>query len=309
MVAVACSTGYLLAYNNELALLHLGFTLFGTALLTCGACALNAYLEREADAIMPRTCRRPLPAGIMQPSIALAAGIALIAAGSLLLFCTTNLLAGSLGLLAVFVYLVIYTPAKRLTWLNTSIGALPGAVPPLIGWASANGRIDPGGWILFVMVFLWQHIHFLTIAWLFRNDYQKAGFCMLPALDKRAERSFRLTLFAAVALLPVSLVLCGLHLTGGTYCFGSILAGALLLFAALRLFKNPTCQSAHAVMFLSLCYLPAILATIMVDRYGFQETGRETAGTVKRAGTAMLPMTMSAQENGINGEWLKRRAY
>jgi heme o synthase len=270
MVMVACAIGFILAQRNDFPLPRVFWTLIGTGLLSGGACTLNCYMEREADALMPRTCRRPIPAGIIRPSTALGFGVVLVLAGCVLLFGQINVLSGWLGLAAVLIYLAVYTPAKRLTWLNTSIGAVPGAIPPLIGWASARGEIDAGGWILFTMLFLWQHTHFLPIAWLFRSDYQKAGFQMLPVLETNARNTFRLTVITAIALLPISLLLSQLGVAGSAYCFACVLLSILLIVAAVRLSRQPSRQAAHAVLFLSLYYLPVLLATVVLDRYGVQ---------------------------------------
>ena len=270
MVLVACSIGFILAYRGDFPLSCFLWTLLGTALVTGGACALNCYMEREADAIMPRTCRRPIPAGTISPSSALVFGIALVLTGCLSLFAKINILAGLLGSALVFIYLAIYTPAKRLTWMNTSIGALPGAIPPLIGWASARGQIDPGGWVLFAMLFVWQHTHFFPIAWLYKDDYQKAGFRVLPVLESKGEKTFLLTVLSAVALLPISMLLYGADFTGFAYCIGSALGGIALIAAGIRLSRRPSRAAAQAVLVLSLFYLPVILAAVVVDRYGPQ---------------------------------------
>lgn len=270
MVLVACSIGYILAYRGDFDLTRFFWALIGTALVTGGACTLNCYIERDADAIMPRTCRRPIPAGTISPVSALVFGAFLVLSGCLSLFAKINILAGVLGIALVFIYLAIYTPAKRLTWLNTSIGALPGAIPPLIGWASASGQIDPGGWILFAMLFVWQHTHFFPIAWLYKEDYQKAGFQMLPVLESKGEKTFRLTAFSALALLPISMLLCGVDFTGLAYRIGATLACVVLIAAGFRLSQHPSRAAAHAVLVLSLFYLPVILGAVLLDRYGTQ---------------------------------------
>jgi protoheme IX farnesyltransferase len=273
MVLVACSIGFILAYRGEFPLPRFLWTLLGTALVTAGACALNCYLERDSDAIMLRTCGRPIPAGVISPNRALWFGVILVLAGFFLLFAEINMLAGLLGLALVFIYLAIYTPAKRLTWINTSIGALPGAIPPLIGWASARGQIDPGGWILFAMLFFWQHTHFFPIAWLYRDDYQKAGFRMLPVLESKGEKTFALTVLCAVALLPISMLLYGADFIGLAYGIGSTLGGIVLIAAGFRLSLRPSRTAARAVLLLSLFYLPVILAAVVLDRYGIQLVG------------------------------------
>ncbi len=270
MVLVSCAIGYILANRAGFEPVRFALTLVGTALLSSGSCALNCYIEREQDALMPRTCNRPIPAGIIAPVAALLYGLFLIFSGTLLLFTAVNWLAGFLGLAAAFIYLILYTPAKRLTWLNTSIGALPGAIPPLIGWASARGQLDAGGWILFTMLFIWQHTHFFPIAWLYKTDYEAAGFRMLPVLDGTGQKTFSLTVYTAIALLPVSMLLCGLNLTGFAYIFGALFSGALLLAASVAWWRAPTRAGARAVLLLSLFYLPALLLAVLYDRYGSQ---------------------------------------
>jgi protoheme IX farnesyltransferase len=266
MVLIACAIGYVLSFRGEFLWLRFLWTLIGTAVVSGGA-SLNCYIEREEDALMPRTSGRPIPAGIISPTVALGYGIGLVVSGSFILFTQVNMLCGFLGLTAVFIYLIIYTPAKRLTWMNTSIGALPGAIPPLIGWAAARGQIDAGGWVLFAMLFLWQHTHFFPIAWLYKDDYQKGGFQMLPVLESRGEKTFLLTIFSAIILLPVSVLLYSLGLAGLYYCVVAIMLSLILIIAGLRLFQQPSRQAARRVLFLSLCYLPIIFVTIILERY------------------------------------------
>jgi protoheme IX farnesyltransferase len=270
MVLVSCATGYILAYSGQFQLGRLLWTLVGTGLLSAGSCALNCYVEREQDALMPRTSQRPIPAGIISPTGALAYGLGLVSLGCVLLFWQVNMLAALLGLTAAFVYLALYTPAKRLTWMNTSIGALPGAIPPLIGWAAARGQLDFGAWVLFAMLFIWQHTHFLPIAWLYKSDYEAAGFRMLPVLETTGKKTFLLTVITAIILLPVSLLLCRSNLTGYAYCFAAIIGGALLIASSLRLSIKPSRAGAQAVLLLSLIYLPMIFAAVVLDRYGAQ---------------------------------------
>jgi len=269
MVLVACSIGFILAYRNDFPTARFFWTLAGTALVTGGACALNCYIERESDAIMPRTCRRPIPSGTISPSNALGFGVLLVLTGCLSLF-AINMLAGILGATLVFIYLAIYTPAKRLTWMNTSIGALPGAIPPLIGWVAARGQIDPGGWILFAMLFVWQHTHFFPIAWMYRDDYQKAGFRMLPVLESTGKKTFRLTVLSAIVLLPISMLLYGTTFIGPAYLIGSAVACIFLIAAGFRLSRQPSRAAARAVLVSSLFYLPIILVAVLLDRYGAQ---------------------------------------
>lgn len=267
MILVACAIGYVLSYRVEFQSLRFIWTLVGTALITAGSCSLNCYLEREKDALMPRTCNRPIPAGTIAPVTALSYGTGLVLTGLILLFFEVNMLACILGIALVFIYLAIYTPAKRLTWMNTSIGALPGAIPPLIGWAAARGHLDAGGWILFAMLFIWQHTHFFPIAWLYKDDYKKAGFQMLPVLESDGNKTFGLTLLSALCLLPVSMLLYGTKFVGFAYGIGSLAASIFLIVAGVRLCRQPSRAAARSVLVLSLFYLPVILAAVIVDRY------------------------------------------
>jgi heme o synthase len=268
MVMVASSIAFILSYTGQFLPWRLFWTLTGTALVTGGACTLNCYIEREPDAIMPRTRNRPIPRGVISPVSALVFGLTLAAIGSYLLFTKINMLSGLLGLAIIFTYLAVYTPSKRLTWMNTPIGAISGAIPVMIGWASAKGEIGLGGWILFAMLFLWQHIHFFPIAWMYKDDYAKAGFRMLPVLEANGKKTFGLTVLAAVALLPISILLNGFGLTGSIYFIGVSLLGILFIVASLRLFWNPSHKAARQLLYLSLCYLPVILTAVILDRYG-----------------------------------------
>jgi protoheme IX farnesyltransferase len=268
MVMVACAIGYIMADHGQFDPLRFTLTLLGTGMMSGASCALNCYFERDLDALMPRTSQRPIPAGMISPRKALVFGALLLFLGGLILFTQINILAGILGLTATFVYLVIYTPAKRYTWLNTSIGAIPGAIPPLIGWAAATGQVSAGGWILFTMLFFWQHTHFFPIAWLYKEDYKKGGFKMLPVLELTGDKTFRLTVASAICLLPISLLLFVLGSAGYAYCAAATLCGTLLIAAGCKLAKSPSRIAARNVLLLSVFYLPVILATVILDRYG-----------------------------------------
>ena len=267
MILVACTIGLLLGgclhESGELAL----WTLLGVALVTGGSCALNSVLDRKSDALMERTRRRPLPSGALRPGHALAFGLVLAAAGCLVLLWQANALAAGLGLAGIIVYVLIYTPLKRITWANTSIGAVSGAIPTLIGWAAATDRIGPGGWILFLMLFAWQHAHFWTIAWLLRDDYRRAGFRMLPVIDPGGSLTFRFIIFAAAALIPLSLVLVGLNLAGPAYCCGALAVGGCILAAGIRLLRCQTRPAARLLLLACSAYLPILLAMIVVDEH------------------------------------------
>src|SRR5215470_2813459 len=193
MVLVTTALGFLLGSADHGSFALLLLTLLGVGAATGGAAVLNNYLERDFDAKMARTRGRALPAGLIEPSRALSFGVGLVLTGVLLLTVTVNLLNGFLVLLAAFLYVLVYTPLKRVTWLSTTFGAIPGAIPPMAGWAAATGRLDPGAWALFAILFAWQHPHFFAIAWMFREDYRSAGFKILPAIEPTGLRTVRLT--------------------------------------------------------------------------------------------------------------------
>jgi heme o synthase len=175
MVLVTTTLGFFLGGRGMHPLPLFLLTLLGVGCATGGAAMLNNYFERNSDAKMNRTRGRALPAGLIEPARALPGGVGLVLFGVLLLVWAVNLLTGFLVLLAAFLYVLVYTPMKKITWLNTTFGAIPGALPPMAGWAAATGRIDPGAWVLFAILFVWQHPHFFAIAWMYRDDYKAAG--------------------------------------------------------------------------------------------------------------------------------------
>ncbi len=265
MLLVACSLGLLLAGGGQVAGALAGWTLLGTGLFAGGACALNHVTDREADARMERTRHRPLPSGRLAPRPALAFGLALAVTGFVILLMLVNLLTAGLGLLAAALYVLVYAPLKKRTWLNTPLGALAGALPALMGWTAVANRLALGGWVLFALVFLWQHVHFHTIAWLHRDEYRAAGYRMLPVLDGDGRRTFRQLVCAAAALLPVSLLIAALGLAGQAYALGATLGGALLLVAGLALARSRTPAAARVTQRLALCYLPWLLGLAAWD--------------------------------------------
>ncbi len=265
MVLVTCAIGLLLASGGHpgpgLALA----TLLGTALLAGGACALNQVLERTADSLMERTRRRPVPGGIIQPAHALAFGVLLVLAGCALLAVRANLLTAFLGLLSAFLYVLVYTPAKRLSWICTPIGAVSGAIPPLMGWAAVAGLVGAGAWVLFALLFLWQHVHFCAIAWLNREDYRRAGFRVLPVVEPAGTWTFRQIVLAAAALAPVAALLVGTGLVGPAWQWGTPLAGLAMFVAAVGLFRSRSRRAARFTALASAAYLPLLLWLVVLD--------------------------------------------
>ena len=265
MVLVTTTLGFLLGspYHGSFASLLL--TLLGVGGATGGAAVLNNYLERDLDAKMVRTRRRALPAGLIEPHRALTFGVTLVLAGVLLLATAENLLAGFLVLLAAFLYVLVYTPLKRITWWNTSLGAIPGAIPPMAGWAAATGHVGLGAWVLFAILFAWQHPHFFAIAWIFRDDYRAAGFKMLPVVEPSGLRTVGLAFAFSLALFGVSLVPALIGMTGWLYCAGTSLIGLLMLGAALGFACDRSVGNARRLLKASVLYLPLLLLFIIAD--------------------------------------------
>lgn len=238
----------------------------GTSLVAAGTAALNHYIERASDAKMRRTCARPLPVGAIRASEALAFGAALIAAGGIYLALFSNWLACGLALLTTVLYLGLYTPLKKHTTWATAIGAFPGAIPPLVGWAAARGTLNEGAWLLFGILFLWQFPHFYAIAWMYREDYGRAGIQMLPVIDRSGSATFGQIIFCAAALVPVSLLPSVIGLAGDTYFFGAVLIGMLLLQACLWAARSRTNVRAKWLMHATVAHIPALLGLLMLDK-------------------------------------------
>lgn len=240
-------------------------TLFGTALCCGGAAVLNNYLERDIDARMKRTKARPLPAGIVSPQEALSLGILLVLGGTSLLVWRVNLLTGFLALLTSFLYVLVYTPLKRVTWLNTIIGAIPGAIPPMGGWAAASGDLGLGAWVLFLILFLWQHPHFYAIAWMYKEDYARGGFKMLPVVEPDGKSTFRQILVTSALLIPVSLVPSFIGMSGAVYFVGALLLGIAMLIYGIGLYASKSVADAKKLLRASIVYLPLLLVLIVAD--------------------------------------------
>ena len=265
LVLVTAAVGY--AVGGGAALSAINFMLFmvGTALLCGGASALNQYLERDADARMTRTSRRPLPAGRLTPPDALAFGLTISAVG-LVVLAGVNLLTLALGAASILSYVLAYTPLKRVTSLCTVVGAVPGALPPLMGWAAARGSLGPAGWGLFAILFLWQLPHFLAIGWLYREDYARGGFPMLAVSDRDGSSSGRQAALYATALLPVTLAAGLLAAAGKAYLWGALVLGVVFLACALAFLWNRSTGSARRLFLVSVLYLPLLLGLMVFDR-------------------------------------------
>ena len=270
LVVMTTAAGFYLAARGPLdavaGYLSMFNAVLGTSLVAAGTAALNHFLERASDAKMRRTCARPLPLGAIRPYEALAFGAALIAAGGIYLALFSNWLACGLALLTTVLYLGLYTPLKKRTTWATAIGAFPGAIPPLVGWAAARGSLDEGAWLLFGILFLWQFPHFYSIAWMYREDYGRAGIQMLPVIDRSGSATFGQIIFCAAALVPVSLLPSVIGLAGDTYFFGAVLIGMLLLQACLWAARSRTNVRAKWLMHATVAHIPALLGLLMLDK-------------------------------------------
>ncbi len=241
-------------------------TLIGTALIASGTAALNQYYERDADTLMRRTAGRPLPTGKMTAPRALVFGIVLAVLGFAELTLGANLLTGLLGAFTLGSYLFIYTPLKQRSHLSTVIGALPGAMPPLIGYAASHGSLTPEAWTLFAILFIWQFPHFLAIAWMYREDYARAGIRMLPVVEPDGMSTGRQIILYASTLIPVSLFPVLLGMSGKVYLVGALILGGWFLYTGVRVAFDLTNVRARRVLLASIIYLPVIYGLMIFDR-------------------------------------------
>jgi heme o synthase len=266
LVVATSAAGYYLGAAPPLNLPAMAAAVTGTALVAAGAAALNQVYERDTDALMRRTRSRPLPDGRVTASDARLFGVLLSAAGLVLLGALVNLQATALALATLVTYLIIYTPMKRRSPLATLVGAVPGALPPLIGWVAAHGGLSVGGAALFLIVFLWQIPHFMAIAWLYRDDYGKAGFPLLPVIEPDGRRTGRQAVAYAAALVPASLIPVFVGLSGLVYAAVALVLGAALLWMAVRFAVTRSDRSARWLFFSSITYLPLIWIVMMADK-------------------------------------------
>lgn len=241
-------------------------TLVGTALMASGTAALNQWWEREADSKMHRTAMRPIPSGTIDARRALSFGITISLAGFVELAVAVNLASALLGLATLTSYLFLYTPLKRRTWLSTTVGAFPGAMPPLIGFAAAGGPTLTNGLVLFTILFLWQFPHFYAIAWMYREDYARAGIRMLPVIEPDCRSTARQMLLSCAALLVASFLPAVLGMSGRVYAAGALGLGAWLLYSVVQVMSERTRGSARGVLMASVIYLPLLYALLVFDR-------------------------------------------
>lgn len=266
LVLVTTAVGFYLASTGPPDAVLALHALWGTGLLAAGTNALNQFAERDIDAGMRRTRTRPLPAGRLRPGTALAYSVGISAMGAVHLAVFVNPLTALLGVAALVIYIFVYTPLKRVTPLCTVVGAVPGAIPPMMGWTAVRGELDLAALVLFGIVFLWQMPHFYAIAWLYRQDYARAGFPMLPVVDGGDQRTARQILIYTVALLVVSLLTSVLGLTGAIYFVGALSLGLAFLALGVGLARNRTGLGARRLFFGSIIYLPVLLILMVLDK-------------------------------------------
>ena len=265
LILVSTALGYYLGNTGQFELFNFLYTIIGTTMLAGGAGAMNHYIEKDLDILMERTKSRPIPAGLISSQTALYFGIIQSILGFGLLWNFVNILTALLGLLTIVLYLFVYTPLKMITWLNTTIGAVPGALPALGGWAASSNELNPNAWILFSILFLWQHPHFYAIALMCKEDYKKAGFKMLPVIEEDNNRTNRQIIWHAFLLIPVSLFFVVTGVLGSIYFWGAAILGAFYLLSGIPLLRESSVKNAKLLLRTSVLYLPLLLVIILID--------------------------------------------
>ena len=266
LVIVTTFIGFLLGSSGPIEYVLLFHTIFGTALVAAGASALNMVLEWDVDARMRRTENRPIPSGRITVIQALFFGSVLSAVGLIYLLVLVNPLTSALAAITLSLYLFAYTPLKRKTSLCTVIGAVPGAIPPMMGWTAVQGSIGFQAWWLFCILFLWQLPHFLAIGWLYREDYARGGFPMLPVTDTNGIQTSRQVIINTLALIAVSLLPAFLGLSSPLYLAGALILGILFLIMGIRLSQTKSSLSARQLLLASVLYLPLLLSLLVLDK-------------------------------------------
>lgn len=266
LVVATSAAGYYLGATGRVDLVRMAIAVGSTALVAGGSAVLNQVYERDTDALMRRTRLRPLPDRRVDPGEALVYGLVLSAAGIALLGVWINLLSALVAAVTTASYVIVYTPMKRRSPAATLVGAVPGALPPLIGWAASTGTMSIGGWSLFAIVFFWQVPHFMAIAWLCRDDYGKAGFPMLPVIEPDGHRTGKHAVLYAAALVPVSLLPTLVRVSGTTYFALALALGLGLVWLAIRFAATRSETAARALFFGSIVYLPLIWITMIANK-------------------------------------------
>ena len=266
LVLLTTAAGFYLGAESPINYAALFHVVFGTAAAAAGAAALNQWWERKLDALMRRTRTRPVPAGRMRPAEALTLGVALSVLGVSYLGATCNALSATLAALTIVIYIFGYTPLKRASTANTVVGAIPGAIPPMIGWVAARGAIEAGAWSLFAILLLWQLPHFFAIAWMHREDYSRAGFRMISSDDRSGERSASQSVFFCILLLVIGGLPAFVGVVTFAYLAIELVLGGLFVAVAMRFLKARTARAARLLFITSIVYLPLLLAALVLTK-------------------------------------------
>ena len=266
LVLMTTGAGFYMGAHGPMPWLHMLHVIFGTMMIAAGTAALNHYIERESDRFMRRTASRPLPTGQLTPAEALRFGLGLALAGAVDLYYSAGSIACLLGVFTSLSYLLAYTPLKKRTVWATFIGAIPGAIPPMIGWTAATGELGTGAWLLFAILFLWQFPHFHAISWMYREDYARAGILMLPVVDKDGTRTFRQIVLYAASLVAVSLLPAIMGFAGMLYFFGALVTCTGLVQVCLWAASAKTNTRAKWLMHATVLHIPILLGLMMYDK-------------------------------------------
>ena len=266
LIMLTSAAGFALASRGPVDYVLLAHALIGIGLLSSGIGTLNQFIERDLDGLMRRTSDRPLPSGRLLPIEALWFGVLLTAGAEVYLAALVNTLTSVLGLFVIAGYLFVYTPLKTRTSLSTAIGAFPGAMPPLMGWTAARGEIDIAAWVLFAILFLWQFPHFLAIAWMYREDYGRAGIRMLPVVEPDGRVTGQQIILYALMLVPVSLLPTVLGISGKLYLVAAFVLGVLFLASSIRAALSKSNQHARQLLLASVLYLPLLFGVMVLNR-------------------------------------------
>jgi len=266
LIVLTSAAGFCLGSPGPLNYVLLLHAMIGIALLSSGIGTLNQFIERDLDRLMRRTAERPLPSKRLLPAEALWFGVLLTAGGEVYLMAFVNTLSAVLGLTVIAGYLFLYTPLKTRTSLSTAIGAFPGAMPPFIGWVAARGQVDVGAWVLFAILFLWQFPHFLAIAWMYREDYGRAGILMLPVVEPDGRVTGQQIIAYTLMLLPISLLPTVIGISGRIYFVAALVLGLLFLLSAVRAALSKSNQHARQLLLASVLYLPLLCGVMVLNR-------------------------------------------
>jgi len=266
LVVLTTSAGFLLGTSGSFNYPLFTHTMLGVALLCSGISTLNQWMERDLDGLMRRTARRPLPLGTLSPRAALVFGLSLTVGAEIYLAAFVNLLSAFCGLTVIVGYLLCYTPLKTRTSLSTLVGAFPGAVPPLLGWAAASNHVGLEAWVLFAILFLWQFPHFFAIAWMYREDYARAGILMLPVVEPEGRLTKQQIVVWTLLLVPVSLAPAALGISGAIYFFGALVLGAFFLWSSVAAAVTLSRSNARRVLLASVLYLPLLFVLMVINQ-------------------------------------------